>query len=366
MTLLSKMPIAACILTSFGTLLCGSSFAGAVVSQIYNGDLTLRTQAEVDAFGYREVTGNLFIQDDGNGHDDIVQLNGLRHLVSVGGTLSVRKNAALMDVDGLSALISVGEIHVVDNGALTGIDGLRRLTLAGWGLISENGALRNVDGLRGLATVKNLSIRENGALKNVDGLRALSTVEDLSLWGNDALENLDGLASLTAVESLSIVENRALTNLDGLRGLTSVGERLFVSENGAPADVDDLKRLTLLGNVTLGPSGVLTIEAPQKRTLAGASATGRTGKVVLSVKRRAAPGMLRVTRAGEETNIIEWESTPEVEYVLEYSSTMAPESWEYLAVRVGDGGRQSVKHRHAPGTSGFYRLVMLGVGGDGS
>ncbi len=51
-------------------------------AQVYSGDANLTTQAQVDAFNYTSITGNLTIFSTA-----ISNLNGLSNLHTIGGTL---------------------------------------------------------------------------------------------------------------------------------------------------------------------------------------------------------------------------------------------------------------------------------------
>lgn len=63
----------------------------------------------MDAFACTEVTGRLQVGTQ-NEPSNIVNLDGLNALTSVGGNLDIRHNAALLNVDALAGLTSVGGI----------------------------------------------------------------------------------------------------------------------------------------------------------------------------------------------------------------------------------------------------------------
>src|SRR4030066_2543644 len=73
-------------------------------AQVYNGDIYLTTQAEVNAFNYTSVTGLLTISEASPGN--INSLDSLAGLTSV-GSLLIFNNSALANLDGLSDLTSV-------------------------------------------------------------------------------------------------------------------------------------------------------------------------------------------------------------------------------------------------------------------
>lgn len=213
-----------------------------VAAQVCDGDFTLVTQAEVDAFSCEDVTGSLTIES----REDITNLDGMVALTSVGGILWIESNA-LTNVDGLAALTSVGGLQLFGNGALTNVDGLAALTsVEGVMSIWVNAALTNVDGFSALTSIgRDLWIFGNTSLTNVDGLAALSSIgARLHIEGNAAMTNVNGLAAITSVQNLIIDDNDALTNIDGLAAITSVREVLAIENNDALENIDGLAALT--------------------------------------------------------------------------------------------------------------------------
>ncbi|MEL6770233.1 MAG: hypothetical protein AAFP18_04135, partial [Bacteroidota bacterium] len=75
--------------------------APVVAAQVCQGNITLRTQAEVDAFGCTEVTGILTIQDT---DESISSLAGLESLAIVGGDFTLLGTESLLSLQGLNAL----------------------------------------------------------------------------------------------------------------------------------------------------------------------------------------------------------------------------------------------------------------------
>src|SRR6267154_2055468 len=126
-----------------------------------NGDITLTSEAEVDAFaatyGCAVITGTLTISGD-----DITNLDSLHSLTRVEHDLIISNNPNLIDLTGLSSLTYVGAggagpypgAHISYNPKLTNLDGLNKLaSVAGMLEIYNNDALTNLDGLSSLASV---------------------------------------------------------------------------------------------------------------------------------------------------------------------------------------------------------------------
>jgi|FLOH01.1.fsa_nt_gi hypothetical protein len=130
----------------------------AIQAQTYTGNLTLTTQAQVNAFAYTSVTGNLILHDG-----DITNLSPLSSLTTVGGDLQIYNIYGLANLNGLSSLSSVGG---------------------------------------------NLWFNGNFLLSNLNGLSSLTTVGgDVQIWTNRGLLNLNGLSSLTSVGGKLFIQN---------------------------------------------------------------------------------------------------------------------------------------------------------------
>jgi hypothetical protein len=237
-----------------------------VEAQVYNGNLTLSTQAQVDAFAWTEIKGNLTIRGA-----NITNIDSLNSLTFVEKYLSIYDNPSLTNIDGLGNLNWVFSLGIWDNDALTNIDGLAGLTsvpeigigpnlvlndLKGLSNLTslgglyfwENPLLTNLDFLPALTTVDILGFYDNPVLTNIDGLTSLTSVDgDLEFYNNPALTNINGLANLTSVGSIWIHNNDALTDLGGLASITSVKWQLSIRSNNVLADLDGLSSLTHIG-----------------------------------------------------------------------------------------------------------------------
>lgn len=160
--------------------------------QCPDGNVTLSSQAEVDAFvaaypNCSEIDGNLVIGSF-RSLTDITNLAGLSNITTVGRKFIIRSNPDLTSLVGLDAVTTVGE---------------------------------------------DLRIENNTALTNFVGLGSIATVgEGVNIQGNDALDNLLGLGAFTTVgENLIIRSNAALTSLEGLDAFTTAGGRLYILDN---------------------------------------------------------------------------------------------------------------------------------------
>jgi hypothetical protein len=224
------------------------------VSSVCEGDITLSSQAEVDAFNCTEVLGNLTISGS-----DITNLEGLASLTTIRGSLTISNNNSLANLDGLSSVNSVMSISIQSNQALTNIDGLTSITSAYYISISSNDVLTNIDGLHSVTSATSIYIFGNNLLEDITGLSSLTTLEGpLIISNNNSLHNLDGLLSLNTIgiadwqyndsEGLIISGNDVLTNIDGLSSLTSIEGSLDIHENTGLLNLDGLSSLTSVGD----------------------------------------------------------------------------------------------------------------------
>lgn len=227
-------------------------------AQVYNADLTLSSQAEVDAFNYSEVTGNLNIQGV-----DIINLTTLSTLNQVGGNLSISYNESLSSLMGLHNITSINEkLDILDNPRLTSLNGLDKLTFIGKEIIiSGNDALKNLNGLENITSLWSLHINSNDDLSNLSGLDNLNEItEGLVIENNASLSNFSGLDNLTTVgEDLYIYSNNTLANFTGLQNLTRVQRDIIINSNNALISFFGLNNLSQgRGNLDIEDNPALT------------------------------------------------------------------------------------------------------------
>jgi hypothetical protein len=246
-------------------------------AQVLNGDITLSTQAQVDAFNFTQVNGTITISGA-----DITNLNGLSELTKsqnllivnnpaltsviglasleeVDHNLTIRHNSALTNITGFSSLTTVGSLNVDaltidDNDNLLNVDGLFNLTFATKFIISGNAKLPNLDGLSALTSVEHFFIiSSNPLLTSLTGLSHLSSISseagNLTINNNDALTNVNGLSGLTYAAGLLISNNAALTNLDGLSHLEDIKYGgIDIENNPALTSIDGLGHVGPFGS----------------------------------------------------------------------------------------------------------------------
>jgi len=236
--------------------------SGSIRAQVYDGDLVLETQNDVDLFNYSQVTGNLTIEEVVPG--GIINLNSLSKLVSVGGYFDLSNNIALNNINGLSNLISVGgRFTIYQNEVLTNLDALSSLTDIGGTLgIVDNPLLVNLDGLNSLNYIgADLNINSNASLTSIVGLSNLSWIAGgLTIGHSSVLTNLDGLSEITSIQSLFFHSLSALTDISGLSGLDSVKGQFSMDGCRNLTNLNGLSHLSYVGgNFTLWGNGFTDI-----------------------------------------------------------------------------------------------------------
>ena len=207
-------------------------------AQVINENVTLTSQAQVNAFAGTSITGSLAISGS-----DINDLLPLSSLTSVGGDLYIESNPALTSLSGLDALTSVGgSLLIANNLLLTSLAGLDALT--------------NFGG--------NLSIILNFRLESISGLGGVnSSVGTLYIENNQLLTSLTGLDNITSVDgNLEIVANNSLTSLTGLGNITSVSGYLRINSNRSLTEFCSLFPL-LNGNGLIGAYQVPSLTREQ-------------------------------------------------------------------------------------------------------
>jgi hypothetical protein len=235
-------------------------------AQVLNGNITLNTQADVDAFDYTEVKGIIFVNSLFTG--SITNLNGLSELTKC-NSLLIATNPNLTSIIGLANLQTVGENLVFSrNNKLTNLDGLSSLTSVGGvtsgGLTIENNPLlADVDGLFSLTYAREVTIKDNPSLASIQGLSAFLGVGfgDLVIENNDALPHINALSSMDGVfnGNLRIIGNQVLTNIDGLRNIKQVEHDVEIRNNPALTSVGLSKlEYIVLGSLSINGNASLT------------------------------------------------------------------------------------------------------------
>ncbi|WP_300465275.1 hypothetical protein [Desulfobacula sp.] len=184
-------------------------------------------------------------------------------LKSIGSNCWIGRNAALASVN-MPKLKQAGKnrtdnFEICDNPKLEYIGNLNSLeTLSGSLLIKNNSLLRNLEGLNGLISIGNslgISYLEN--LVSLQGITSLERAGSLSINNCNGLPTLGGLSTLRFVETdIRIESNNALNLLTGLNA--AIGGGLTIKENPSLVNMSGLGVTTVGDNVNLWKNNGLT------------------------------------------------------------------------------------------------------------
>jgi hypothetical protein len=195
----------------------------------------------------------------------LTNLKGLSFETASGGIL-IDNNPVLVSLDPLTLedpkLEQVeGELTITANPALTSIPLKNLLRVTGATTISGNPGILTID-LGKLTAAGHVDISGNTRLGSLTGFGpgaaggagAQITINgDLSIRNNPVLTTLGTMSSLYRVaRNLTIDSNPELTNLAAFTTSTKfVDQQLTITNNGKLADLGQLKRLQLVGQITI-------------------------------------------------------------------------------------------------------------------
>lgn len=281
-------------------------------AQVFEGDIFLTTQEDVNAFAsnsYCVITGDLSIGSFqisnsivdltplksikevgrliiGN-NSALLSLEGLNNLITVNRGILLDKNENLQSIDALASISgNVGNLIIVNSPSLVSLDPLQGIqSLSGSAdvngaslFIAGNANLLNLNGLQNIQSIDfGIAISVNESLQNIDALSNISGVLNgsLTIFNNASLETLSGLQNINQItgnaqfsklasisslnsifnlsnigETLVIAEIPNLLNLQGLENIISVGSNIFIESNQNLSDFCNLNNLIFNG--TLG------------------------------------------------------------------------------------------------------------------
>ncbi|NKI32209.1 fibronectin type III domain-containing protein [Croceivirga thetidis] len=226
------------------------------VQKIFDGDVILTSQQQVDDFGaegYTEITGNLEILDGVPA--DLTNLLALNGLKTIGGDIRIGSNRILMNLNGLETLMEfAGELTIESNSILNNIEGLQgisgNLSII---RIDNNPELKSLSSLNGVSSLKELLILGNTGIEEID-FPNLEFVEGAVIFSNnDGLVRLGGFNSLISIGFLNIEANDQLTEITGFNSLIENDiNGIFIGLNESLNSISGFESFeTLRGSLTI-------------------------------------------------------------------------------------------------------------------
>ena len=151
-------------------------------------------------------------------------LNGLEQIEAVGGSLTVKSSAQLVNLTGLDGLTSVaGALVIQSNANLESLTGLQALNSIGGLDISVNPRLADLDALSGLTKITgNVIMSGNSAFLSLEGLDQVTQIHGtLSITLSVTQSHLDFLPNLACVTAVASCVNCNATTVARFRSLSS-------------------------------------------------------------------------------------------------------------------------------------------------
>ena len=250
----------------------GDIFINRIIKRTYLGDITVATQAAVNALrttlistdtidgdltiGYTDtgstsditdltplgnivhITGNLIIQQNGQ----LVRQKSLTNLQTIGGYFSVSNNDRLIAFD-FSKLQTIGGYFSVSNNArLTAFDFSKLQTIGGYFQMNDNARLTAFNFSK-LQTIEGyFQVFQNANLSTLGNFSRLQTIEGyVNVSNHDALTTLGNFPVLDSIRGyFSVTNNDTLTSLGSFPALTSIGTGTVPSEGQSTEGVSIL------------------------------------------------------------------------------------------------------------------------------
>lgn len=234
-----------------------------------SGEILITDSSELklsDLTGCEVIKGSLSIQYLTNTKN----MEELRFLREVQGTLRVVNNSALESLKGLDKLSIIGGgLNVALNPKLTSFEGLQTLeSIGGNVIIDKNSSLKDTGHLTLLREVKGrLSVYRSSSLESLNGFENITELSGLELIENEGLQVLR-LPKLKSIDGkVRLVDNKGLVNLDWFTALEKITDGLTATGNIGMQKLFDSSLLSLLeGEVLISNNqDLLTLNAPNAK-----------------------------------------------------------------------------------------------------
>ena len=222
---------------------------------VYEGDLELTSQAEVDEFGmngYTIVTGsfavvaNLINQVN---PEYISNLDGIKQLTEVGTDLSIL-STTVENLDALSNLKKVGgSINIQGNPLLAEIDFLNEITeINSDVVISSNPSVIEISGFKNVVSINgDLELISMDGLETISGFGQLNSISGLLRFQSlISVMDFSGFTSLSSIGGDLDILTSSISDMNGFSSLTNIGGSLILRTNVILDNVDGLSNLSTI------------------------------------------------------------------------------------------------------------------------
>lgn len=206
------------------------------------GDVTLNSQADVNAFGAlkcKEITGALVVVDT-FGPDPICDLTPLKGLKEIGSSMTIDSDC-LTNLAGLEKLKSIGELGPF---GFMGVNGDNIVDIEALSKLSTVTGSINIIDCDQLTSITNAFSK----ITSIDSSQTsvlLTSLWVLNINDNELLSDLSGFSNITNIDGgLRILTNASLLDLDDFNGLTTIGDDIIVLENVSLQNVNGLSNIS--------------------------------------------------------------------------------------------------------------------------
>lgn len=231
-----------------------------VEDNIYEGNVILRSQNEVNIFGannYTQINGYLVIGKlENEGYSDITNLLPLQSIKIINGLFQIKNNGVLTSTEGLTVEFILGLFEISNNTSLESVIGLNNITSLSSLSIVANNSLNDLSGLSQVVEIQHmLGLGWCPEITNLDWANNIISVEAISISNCHALTNIDGLSNLTNINlgynHISISENNSLQNLNGLQNLNATLIFLEIRSNPSLMNINGLANTNYIRNIII-------------------------------------------------------------------------------------------------------------------
>lgn len=226
--------------------------------KVFDGDVILTSQQEVDDFGaegYTEIAGDLTIRD-GNNPATIESFESINTLQKVGGSLSIERSDQLVNLSGFIELSEIGgNLFIEANSALSSVDAFQELIAIGGNLrILNELTVFSLNGFSSLISIGgefNLENINPGKVSEISAFESLEIIAERLAFGGvngnvaafDNLKEVGGGVQLTGVNSIK--------NLEFFNKLEIVSGEFYIGFNSSLESFEGLEKITALGGLVI-------------------------------------------------------------------------------------------------------------------
>ena len=229
------------------------------LSTIYEGSITLSSQAEVDEFisNTTVIDGNLTIgySDFGDSRSNITDLTPLSNMTHITENLRIQQNGQLVNLNALNNLQTIGGyFNVNNNDSLTTLGDFPTLqSIGGYFWVYRNSELTDLGDFPELQSIGIFfRVVNNSKLTTLGDFSALQSIgEYFRVVNNSKLTTIGDFPTLQSIgEYFQVAFNDKLTTIRDFSVLQTIGEYFYVTNNDSLTTLGNFPNLTSIGTTS--------------------------------------------------------------------------------------------------------------------